>query len=232
MRTRVFEGDDTIVRAVDSIVFTLNLRALAPQANWQCSPARAFWPPAYLPGFKGLARQIAEPKVPWDDAYEAALDRYLGRATREGVKCPRRARAFSTRAVTHAYSMRICSGSSARPERVRLITTNFDRHFSAAAERVFPDAVLPLRRASASSRTELLWNCTTSRRVGPPQGLAGAHRRRLRGRLHGGGVGRSVLVRVFAERTVLFVGSSLGDPPAQYLLHALPPTGRWYAPLA
>jgi hypothetical protein len=37
------------------------------------------------------------------------------------------------------------------------------------------------------------------------------------------------LVRLFADRTVLFVGYSVTDPLMRYVLQALPPTDRWYA---
>lgn len=187
-------------------------------------------PPANLPSFKELARQVAEPKVPFEDHYEDKLDRYLGRAQREGVNCQERARELLSDQGSHTPLHEHLLGIFGAPDRVQIITTNFDSHFAAAAERVYPGFSIP-------------------QYVGPalPPGKAFQGIVRLHGALDNSfhslvltdadfadaymaeGWAARFLVRMFDDRTVLFVGYSISDPLMQYLLHALPPTGRWFA---
>lgn len=187
--------------------------------------------PANLPDFRGLAREIAESVVPWAERHSEALDKYLGRAEREGVEVQARARdKLLSRGGSHTALHEQLIGIFGAPERIRLITTNFDRHFTSAAEEVFGRVSIP-------------------HYVGPalPPG------RDFRGivQLHGSldhpqdrfvltdgdfgaaymaeGWAARFLVGVFAQRSVLFIGYSLGDPVMQYLMRALPQTRQWYA---
>lgn len=185
--------------------------------------------PALLPGFQRLARDIAELKIGWSDADAAAVDRYLGRAEAAGIDVQARAREFLStgggHTPLHEYLVRLFT----TPECVRLITTNFDPHFTSAADRVFPGVSVP-------------------RYVGPAlppgrdfHGIAQLHgaldqphtrlvltNREFADAYMADGWATRFLVRVFTDRTVLFIGYSVSDPLIQYLLNAIPPTGRWY----
>lgn len=186
-------------------------------------------PPARLPSFIDLAKAIAEPKVAYRRQDEKWLDRYLGRAEREGIDVQLRARDRLGVGGSHTPLHEYLLGIFGSAERVRLITTNFDGHFASALPVVFPGAAIP-------------------QYVGPA--LPPGHDFRGIAQLHGAlhreetalvltnrnfaeaymaeGWASRFLSRAFADRTVLFVGYSLTDPIMRYLLHALP-AGRWYA---
>jgi NAD-dependent SIR2 family protein deacetylase len=94
--------------------------------------------PAGLPSFEGLARQIAKEKIPWDARYTDNIDRYLGQAERELVDVQGRARRILRESCGNPTPLHEhLLGVFASPERVRLITTNFDRLFNRAATSVF-----------------------------------------------------------------------------------------------
>jgi SIR2-like domain/Domain of unknown function (DUF4020) len=187
-------------------------------------------PPSGLPSFCQLAREIAEPVLAMQPNDEDHLDRYLGRAQRLDIKVEARARdILIRRGGTHSPLHVHLMGLFGEPESVRLITTNFDTHFTAAAQECFPGISVPQYIGPA---------------LPPGQGFRGLVQ------LHGSlahPVQRLVLTRtdfasaymtdgwaarflagVFAERTILFIGYSLGDPVMQYLMSALP-SRRWYA---
>ncbi|MEI6690091.1 MAG: SIR2 family protein, partial [Thermoleophilia bacterium] len=186
--------------------------------------------PANLPSFVRLAREIAVPKVPWKPIYAKGLDMYLGRAERENVDVQARARRILDVGGAHTPLHEDLLGLFGTADRVRLITTNFDTHFASAAAQVFPGERMPEYVGPA---------------LPPGQGFRGI------AQLHGSldrpesrlvltdgdfaaaymaeGWAARFLARVFADRAVLFVGYSLSDPIMRYLLHALPPTGRWFA---
>ena len=95
-------------------------------------------PPANQPSFKGLAKEIGEAAQPLTSVDEKALDRYLGRLERSGVLVQERARAkLLERSGGHNPLHEHLLGIFSETTRVRLITTNFDRHFSASAKAVF-----------------------------------------------------------------------------------------------
>jgi len=186
-------------------------------------------PPALLPSFQELARKIAERKILWDPTYSGTLDRYLGRAEAAGVDVQTRAREFlrggGAHTPLHEHLLRLFSTA----DRVRLITTNFDRHFAAAAECVFPGAsgpryvgpaLPPGRNFAGVAQLHGALDQEHTRLVLTDRDFADAYM--------ADGWATRFLVRVFTDRTVLFVGYSVGDPLIQYLLHAIPPTGRWY----
>src|SRR3954471_18695695 len=98
-------------------------------------------PPSDHPSFEWLARQIAEGSAQAREENEPP-DRFLGRLQNEGVRVHRRA-------------WDILSAPSSRPNRlhndllrlfnaesgIRLVTTNFDPHFTTAAEELLEDGV-------------------------------------------------------------------------------------------
>lgn len=186
-------------------------------------------PPASLPGFKGLAQEIAGGTIPWSDSYETALDRYLGDVERAGVLVQERARRILTPRSAHNPIHEDLIGIFGAPERVRLITTNFDPYFTTAAARVFPGATIreyvgpalpPGGRFSGIAHLHGALAHPEDRLVLTDQDFAEAY-------IADGWAAR-FLVQVFLGRTVLFVGYSVSDPLMQYLLRALTPTGRWY----
>lgn len=192
-------------------------------------------PPSCLPDFEQLARQIAEPRIPWEDKYSERLDEYLGHAAAARVDVDARARELLRRPGGHTTLHQDLLQLFTRPDRVRLITTNFDTHFTTAAQVVFPrppGEPFPLARY-----------------VGPalPPGRDFAGLAQIHGALDhpytplvltnanfadaymAHGWATRFLFDVFAGRAVLFVGYSVRDPLIRYLLSAIPPTGRWFA---
>lgn|GEM_PF-2878369 len=185
--------------------------------------------PALLPSFQRLARDIAEPKIGWGAADAVSLDRYLGRAEAAGIDVQTRAREFLNTGGSHTSLHEDLLRLFTTPDRVRLITTNFDRHFTSAEQVVFPEASLPLyvgpalppgRDFSGVAQLHGALDRAHTRLVLTDRDFADAYM--------ADGWATRFLVRVFTDRTVLFVGYSVSDPLIQYLLHAIPPTGRWY----
>ncbi len=185
--------------------------------------------PARLPSFHELAREIAQGRIPWKEAYSDQLDRYLGLAEREGVNVQARARAILRsdrgRNPLHEHLL----GIFGEAERVRLITTNFDGHFASALAAVFPGNDVPQYvgpalppgsdfKGVAQLHGALDW--PHDRLVLTDKDFAAAYMAE--------GWAARFLVRAFSERAVLFVGYSVSDPLIQYLLHALPPSDRWF----
>src|SRR5690242_2941355 len=187
--------------------------------------------PANLPSFLGLAREIAEPTLPLQPGDEVALDRYLGRAERAHIKVQDRAREkLLARGGSHTPLHEHLVGLFGTPSNVRLITTNFDLHFGAAALAVYGQAHIPRyvgpalppgRDFCGIAQLHGSLDHPQDRLVLTQPDFAAAYMTE--------GWAARFLVRVFAERAVLFVGYALGDPVMQYLLSALPSTGRWYA---
>jgi hypothetical protein len=187
--------------------------------------------PANLPSFLQLAREIADPPLPLRDEDKNVLDRYLGRAEKAGINVQERAREKlierkGTPTKLHEHLLGIFGVHS----NVRLITTNFDLHFNTATESVFGNAQIPRYVGPALPPGQQFLGIaqlhgslshTQDRLVLTKQDFAAAYMTE--------GWAARFLVRVFAERTVLFVGYALGDPVMQYLVSALPQTGRWYA---
>jgi hypothetical protein len=189
-------------------------------------------PPSGLPDFKELARKIAEPKVPLRREDTASLDRYLGRAAREKVEVQARARQILDNGGSHTPLHENLLGIFGAADKVRLITTNFDRHFAAAAKAVFPasytripqyvgPALPPGQRFRGIAQLHGSLDHPASELVLADSEFADAYMAE--------GWAVRFLAPVFANRAVLFVGYSLGDPIMRYLLHALRPTKRWYA---
>ncbi|MFN2397219.1 MAG: SIR2 family protein [Gemmatimonadaceae bacterium] len=188
--------------------------------------------PANLPSFRELAREIAEPSLPLLAKDEEALDRYLGRAEHVlNVKVQERARTkLRARGGTHTPVHEHLVGLFGAPNDVRLITTNFDTHFTAAARAVFGaehiphyvgPALPPGRDFRGIAHLHGSLDQPQDRLVLTQKDFAAAYMTE--------GWAARFLVGVFAERTILFIGYRLGDPVMQYLISALPPTKRWYA---
>lgn len=186
-------------------------------------------PPSNLPNFEKLSREIAHPPLPFHPADKEALDRYLGRAERTGVLVQKRAREKLATGGSHTPLHEHLLSLFPTPDAVRLITTNFDRHFSTAARTVFGSTAIREYVGPALPPGK------DFRGIAQLHGSLGNEQDRLV--LTDGdfaaaymvdGWAARFLVGVFASRTVLFVGYSLTDPVMRYLLHAIPPTNRWY----
>jgi hypothetical protein len=188
-------------------------------------------PPSNLPSFVGLARQIGETTLPLTAEDEKALDRYLGRVERLGVRVQQRAReTLAERGGEHARAHEDLLSLFHGPEQIRLITTNFDPHFATASRVVFSSARIPLYVGPALPPGSQFRGIvqlhgalaeTQDRLVLTDGDFAAAYMAE--------GWAARFLVGVFPARTILFVGYSLSDPVMQYLLRALPTNDRWYA---
>jgi hypothetical protein len=172
-------------------------------------------PPSNLPAFDALATDIAERVTARKDG--ESLDAFLGRVEQHGVNVQTRARALidlptSTPRALHHLIVNLFKAEDA----VRLVTTNFDRHFTAAVRakyanaEVFTAPALPLGR-----------ECS---------GLIYLHGAVEKPRSHlvltDGDFGRAYLadgwatrflMEMFREFSVLFVGYSHQDPVMRYL---------------
>jgi len=186
-------------------------------------------PPADLPGFEDLAIAIVGKKIPWVDEYGDRLDTYLGRAEREELDVQTRARRILTTGRPHNPIHEYLAGVFGSPERVRLITTNFDAHFTTACEAVFSGQELPLYYGPALPPGQDFRGVAYlhGALVQPHHDLVLTDRNFAAAYMAEGWAAR-FLSRVFADRTVLFVGYSMTDPLMRYLLHSIPPAGRWY----
>ena len=188
-------------------------------------------PPANQPSFKGLAKEIGEAAQPLTSADEQALDRYLGRLERSGVLVQERARAkLLERSGGHNPLHEHLLGIFSETTRVRLITTNFDTHFSASAKAVFGSARLPHYVGPAlppGSQFQGIAQLHGS--LDQPQDRLVLTDRDFALAYMAEGWAARFLVGVFAKRTILFVGYSLTDPLMRYLVRALPASMRSYA---
>lgn len=177
-----------------------------------------------LPSFEGLAKQIGS-REQLDQGEKDRLDWYLGQLVEQGVRVHDRAADILTPddskpTALHRDLLRLFE----TPERVRLVTTNFDHHFESAAEALWSGQTLPE-----------IWQAPGLPVGNDFRGLIYVH-----GRLGGPnerlvltdadfgraylteGWARRFLVRLFPEFTVLFVGYSHSDPVTGYLARGLP----------
>lgn len=187
-------------------------------------------PPSNLPNFVQLAKEIGEPLIPLSKQYEASLDRYLGRAALAGLDVQARARqllsAGGSHTAMHEHLLALFGG----PDRLRLVTTNFDTHFSTALAALYPrskvrtyvgPALPPGQHFRGVAQLHGSLEDLESKLILTDQDFAEAYMAE--------GWASRFLTRLFADRAVLFVGYSLSDPIMQYLLRGIPPNGRWFA---
>lgn len=181
-------------------------------------------PPANLPDFVKLAKDIAAGTGLVLTEMEP-IDRFLGLLAHQGVEVHQRAAhrlsdPESAPTALHLNLMRLLS----KPDRVRLVTTNFDLHFQTASQTVFgqcPRAfcapALPLGgdfrglvhvHGALTHPPEMVLTDTDFGRGYLTEGWA-----------------RRFLVDVFRTYTVLFVGYSHNDVVMNYLARALPAEG-------
>lgn len=180
-------------------------------------------PPSDYPSFERLAQQIAEGSTLACEENEPP-DRFLGRLQNRGVQVHRRARDLlsvpsSRPNLLHADLLRLFDAESG----TRLVTTNFDPHFTTAAEELLEDGVtifnapaLPL-----GHRFDGIVYLHGSIEQDPEELV-----------LTDGDFGRAYLTEGWARRflqamferyTVLFIGYSHNDVVTSYLARGLPP---------
>lgn len=185
-------------------------------------------PPSNLPSFPRLVERIADGTGEARDENEAE-DRFLGRLKKNKVRVHERAAEIlddpkSMPAPIHHDLLRLFPEASA----IKLVTTNFDRHFTTAASQLFASPVetsfapaLPLGddfeglvyvHGSVMKRPEQL--VLTDEDFGRAYVNGG-----------NGGWASRFLTAMFAKYTVLFVGYSHKDMPMHYLARGLPPAG-------
>jgi SIR2-like protein len=177
---------------------------------------------AQYPDFKGLIHMIEHNSGRvWSGEN---FDYYLGALEHAGVNVHKAAKQILTRPTSkpnpiHQSIMRLFKDEKS----VRIVTTNFDKHFSSVAKTCFADTVkefvapaLPVGNnfsgivyvhGSVIDRAENL--VLTDRDFGKAYSTEGWARR--------------FLVDAFRKYTVLFVGYSHNDPPMLYLTRGLTP---------
>ena len=186
-------------------------------------------PPSCLPDFDELAERVAagtlsrEPNEP--------ADRFLGRLRDASVKVHQRAQQLlatpdSKPTDLHRDLLRLFR----KPAAVKIVTTNFDQHFTSAAEdlwdqrpAVYTGPALPLGREFYG-----LVHLHGSVASEPSEHMILTDRDFGRAYITEGWVSR-FLVDLFQHHTVLFVGYSHTDPVMGYLARAIDPRPTRFA---
>lgn len=188
-------------------------------------------PPANYPDFRGLVRKIGKGAATRRDSGAEPNERYLGRLESAGVKVHERAKRCLTDPKSlpnplHAALVRLF-GQAGGP---RIVTTNFDSHFTTEAGRLLPSGV-EVHKAPAlpvGSRFDGIVYLHGSV-DGPPDRLVLTDRDFGRAYLTEGWA-RRFLQDLYSVYTVLFIGYSHNDPVMIYLTRGLPPgSSRMYA---
>lgn len=96
-------------------------------------------PPASYPDFKGLIEEVAAGSRLTRVSPEEPDDRYLGRLERKGVQVHRRVKQLLTNADSRPNPLHECIVRLfVRDKPVRIVTTNFDSHFTTAIKLQLP----------------------------------------------------------------------------------------------
>jgi hypothetical protein len=181
-------------------------------------------PPSNYPDFKELANQVAGGVL--TPGPDEPIDRFLGRLADRGTKVHRMVGEILTNPDSkpnslHFDLLRLFPSSDA----LRLVTTNFDPHFSTATSAIFPDGkpceihyapALPL----GDSFSGIVYLHGGVER--PFERLVLTDSDFGRAYLTEGWA-RVFLQKLFERYTVLFVGYSHNDPVMNYLVRGLPP---------
>ena len=182
--------------------------------------------PSNLPGFEELVSQVAEGTNEHRSGNED-FDRFLGRLHRkgEGVDVHRIVRRKLTEVNSaptplHYELLKLFD----RPSDVRIVTTNFDRHFEAAAGDMFDQNVSCFEAPALPQGDDFAGVVhlhgsvmqKPGRLVLTDEDFSRAYLTR--------GWARRFLQQVFAEYHVLFVGYSHGDTVVSYLARGIPAT--------
>ena len=179
--------------------------------------------PSNFPDFDLLARQVAEGVLQRDK--DEPVDRFLGRLVERGVKVHERVQKIlsnpdSAPNSLHSNLLQLFE----TPAKVRLVTTNFDLHFTSAAQPLLDtekvetfsapalplgdcfDGLVYLHGSIDKAADRLVLTDADFGRAYLTEGWA-----------------RRFLQRLFARYVVMFVGYSHSDPVMNYLARGLPP---------
>lgn len=184
--------------------------------------------PSNLPDFRGLAEQIAAGSLTRRE--HEPIDRFLGRLEKNGVQVHKRAATILSPSGSGPTRLhRAVASLFASLDCLRVVTTNFDGHFSTAVSNAFDELgdvyyapALPL----GQSFNGLVYLHGAIER--DPDGMV----------LTDSDFGRAYLTEawatrflqaMFAHNTVLFMGYSHDDPVMTYLARALAPETSRYA---
>ena len=184
-------------------------------------------PPANFPSFKKLAEEIAQ-RV--GVKLEEPLDRFLGKLKRQGTDVHQIVKEIlfdpeSKPTSLHFNLLKLFPS----PKEVRIVTTNFDKHFSTASAKIFGDKV-PIYRAPALplghnfNGIVYLHGCVDQE----PDNLILTDEDFGRAYLTEGWA-TNFLKDMFRSYVVLFIGYSHNDLIMQYLSRGLPPGTSRYA---
>lgn len=183
--------------------------------------------PSGLPDFGGLVAHLAGREL--TDEESQRLDWALGQFQDGGIDVHRRAAEKLRDPSSRPNDLhRDLLGLFKRPEAVRLVTTNFDLHFEAAARELWPDKnpdqCPEVWRAPALPLGDAFQGIVHLHGAldRPAERLVLTDRDFSRAYLTEGWA-RRFLLRLFPKFTVLFVGYSHNDPLVDYLARGLPP---------
>jgi hypothetical protein len=180
-------------------------------------------PPSNFPNFNGLVERVAAGTLERLEAEPP--DHFLGRLHKQGVNVHKRTVELLTDPLSkpnslHYDLLKLFPFGS----RVRLVTTNFDAHFTTGASELFPGVTVESFHAPAlplgHSFSGIVYLHGFVKR--PPESLVLTDSDFGRAYLTEGWA-RRFLQTMFAEYTVLFVGYSHDDVVLQYLARGLPP---------
>lgn len=180
--------------------------------------------PSNLPGFEALVTQIAEGSLPKDGE---PSDQFLGRLAEDGVPIHERATRILDRADSRPSNLHhLLVELFPHPKDVRIVTTNFDRHFESALSNRWPDAAPAVFAAPALPMGSRFSGLTYLHgRLGrDPGDLVLTDSDFGRAYLTEGWA-RRFLRDLFAAYDVLFVGYSHQDVVLSYLARGLPSRG-------
>ncbi|KYP80801.1 DUF4020 domain-containing protein [Ferroacidibacillus organovorans] len=186
--------------------------------------------PTCFPSFKGLVQRVLEMSGSSQQITDEPLDRFLGRLKEAG-------------APTHQIVRNVIGDPSSQPndlhrnllrlfrdaESCRIVTTNFDQHFSTSAQVLFPDETLtyyaPALPVGSNFKGIVYLHGSAVRDhaslVLDDHDFGSAYLTE--------GWARRFITDVFLHYDVLFVGYSHDDVIMQYLARGLPPSTQRYA---
>ena len=183
-------------------------------------------PPAGLPGFRRLAKQIAEGTGQSIGDAETE-DRFLGRLKDLGTNVHRRAAEILQRnnpepTTLHLNLLRLFS----EPGNARAVTTNFDDLFERAVPGIFDSQIRVFQAPALPLGNRFHGIVHLHGSVNEPDEMVLTHRDFGRAYLtESDGWARRFLIDLFTNYTVLFVGYSHSDTIMTYLTPSLPPDG-------
>lgn len=182
-------------------------------------------PPSNLPDFGKLANEIVSGSLKQEK--DEPFDRFLGRANNKSINIHQRAKDIlcnpdSEPNTLHKSLLMLFSS----PEKIRIVTTNFDSHFTTITKQASGNSVeiyyapaLPLGHnfngivylhgSVEKTPEQMILTDSDFGRAYLTEGWA-----------------RRFLQDMFTRYTILFVGYSYGDPVMQYLIRGLPPNNK------